>query len=444
MSDRERAFWYENGLRPAIAVLLGQNIASEWPAKYSTEEFRAKKTRGGFAWGTKLIPSNVVGHLAERIRTELGENPLIADDDVTWARDFFFLHTIRGTKHSTFHQVNRHSAEYYLKDFLQRAQLSDEVGEVGDWYVDVGIEISSEHGECLQWTTPTHYEVIQQALRISSRHAERISDINSSKYARDPVSHLTAISGFRAVPGVRGQGMYKAAYIQAYTTDKAVVYHPEGRHHAKFISIKEAMQFEHPSKTIEGIYNIYDEARTSNSSNARLEVRVPYQFATQVLIEFDPDVLKDCLCSFTRQEWWLGFLLSTLPFKLISLLRGFRMTRLLAISKTISQQATGASISRLIPEALALTAACVWLLNGLHARPEDGPAARRLMDAAFPITEAENLNMDVLAYNTFRRGAWQEEQEEGEEDRLPRTRVPYIPNGCVFFRRIMLDRKSVV
>jgi hypothetical protein len=148
-------------------------------------------------------------------------------------------------------------------------------------------------------------------LRISNRHAERISDINSSKYTRDPVSHLTAISGFRAVPGVRGQGMYEAAYIQAYTTDKAVVYHPEGRHHAKFITIKEAMQFKHPSKTIEGIYNIYDEARTANSSNARLEVRVPYQFATQVLIELDPNVLKDCLCSFTRQEWWLVFLLST-------------------------------------------------------------------------------------------------------------------------------------
>jgi hypothetical protein len=114
------------------------------------------------------------------------------------------------------------------------------------------------------------------------------------------------------------------------------------------------------------------------------------------------------------------------------------MTRLLAISKTISQQATGASVSRLIPEALTLTAACVWLLNGLHARPEDGPAARRLMDAALPLSEAEGLNTDVLAYNTFRRAGWQEDEDEGEEDRVPRTRVPYIPYGCVFFRRIMI------
>lgn len=114
------------------------------------------------------------------------------------------------------------------------------------------------------------------------------------------------------------------------------------------------------------------------------------------------------------------------------------MTRLLAISKTISQQAAGATVGRLIPEALALTAACVWLLNGLHARPEDGPAARRLMDAALPLSEAERLNTDVLAYNTFRRASWQEDEDDAEENRVSRTRVPYIPYGCVFFRRIMI------
>jgi hypothetical protein len=104
LSERERAFLYENGFRPAIATLLGQSIASAWPANYSTEQFRAKKTREGFAWGTKLIPSNVVDHLADRIRMELDMNPLIADEDVAWARDVFVFHTIRGTKHSTYHQ----------------------------------------------------------------------------------------------------------------------------------------------------------------------------------------------------------------------------------------------------------------------------------------------------------------------------------------------------
>lgn len=304
LTERERAFWYENGFRPAIAALLGESIASEWPAKYSTEQFRARKARGGFSWGTKLIPSNAVDPLADRIRMQLDDNSFVAKSDIAWARNFFILHTIRGTKHSTYHQVDVASAEYYLHDFIQAAQLSDEVPDVGDWYIDVGIEISSSEGECLQWTTATHHEIVQQALHISDQNAERISDINSSKYTRDPVSHLTAISGFRAVPGIRAGGEYKAAYIQAYTTDKSIVYNPDGRHHAKFITIKEAMGVNQPTTTIEGIYGIYEEARTANSSNARLEVRVPYEFATEVLMVFDHNVLKNCLCSFTRQEWW--------------------------------------------------------------------------------------------------------------------------------------------
>jgi hypothetical protein len=123
------------------------------------------------------------------------------------------------------------------------------------------------------------------------------------------------------------------------------------------------------------------------------------------------------------------------------------MTRLLAISQTLSQQASGSTCSRLIPEALTLTAACVWLLNGLHARPEDGPAARQLMDAALPLAEAAGLNHDVLAYNMSRQGDWQqEEEEEGEEEegrgepnnRRHHGRVPYMPYGCIFLRCIMI------
>lgn len=174
LTEHERAIWYENGFRPAIVTLLGQNITSEWPARYSMEQFRAQRTRGGFAWGTKLIPKDVVDQLANRIRVELDVNPFIPENETAWARDFFILHTIRGTKHSSYHRVNVESAEYYLYEFVQDSQLSSQVPEVGVWYINVGIEISSDQGECLQWMTATHYDVIQQALHISDAHAQRI------------------------------------------------------------------------------------------------------------------------------------------------------------------------------------------------------------------------------------------------------------------------------
>ena len=114
------------------------------------------------------------------------------------------------------------------------------------------------------------------------------------------------------------------------------------------------------------------------------------------------------------------------------------MTRITAISKTFYHQVGAANDKRFMAEALSLTAACVWLANGLHARPEDGPAARRLMDAVLPVTEADGVSREVLAYNTSVRGEERGEEEEEEEDVSSSRRVPYNPYGCVFFRRLKL------
>jgi hypothetical protein len=117
------------------------------------------------------------------------------------------------------------------------------------------------------------------------------------------------------------------------------------------------------------------------------------------------------------------------------------MTRLTAISKVLYYQANAVNHCRFMPESLLLTAACVWLTNGLHARPEDGPAARRLMDAILPLTEADEVSRDILAYNTKVRGGGGEEDEEGEEEEEAGSdgnAVPYNPYGCVFLRRLRL------
>lgn len=214
------------------------------------------------------------------------------------------MHTIRGVKHGNFHHVDVVSAQLFLDELMEDSQLSYEVPNIGEWYIDVAIQISDDRQGCLQWITSAHYAVIEQAMRITHEHAERISDINSSKYSRDHASHLTAISGFRATPGVQAEGPFEVAYIQAYTTDKSVVYNIDGAHHAKFLTLAEAMGTIQPPTMVNGLYDIYAAALRANSSSARVEVRVPFAFATAVLVEFDPLVLRDCLCSFTREEWW--------------------------------------------------------------------------------------------------------------------------------------------
>ncbi|KAG6874617.1 hypothetical protein C0992_007261 [Termitomyces sp. T32_za158] len=335
----------------------------------------------------------------------------------------------------TWHQPDANSADLAFHRFLHDSRLPPDLFTVGEWYVDVGIEISSNDGACLQWLTDTHNLVVQQALVIDEHHAARVTDLGSSKYSRDTVSHLTAVSGFRIVPGVLAQGIYACKYLQAYTTDKSIVYNNDDGHHAKFLTTREAMAVDQPTPTISGLHTIYDRATRYNGSNARLEARVPLQWATSVLLELNPAILKRSLCIFTRKEWW-----------------SFRILRLQAASTVISWQVAAASEFRVNEQALTLTAACVWLINGLHTRPEDGPGARRLMDAALPVAEADEVSPDDVAYRRSlpqKRTISRDDREEGDEDEeeVPDEEeeeeegdssdgVTHNSNGCIFLRRI--------
>ncbi|KAJ3555821.1 hypothetical protein NP233_g12116 [Leucocoprinus birnbaumii] len=395
-------------MRPAVQTLLGHRIASDWPATLATEQARAHKTYGGMpGWTQKIIPREYVSRLADAIRNAIEEDLFLDEEDVVWAKDFFFVHSVRGLKHGYYHQVTEAGAQHFLDDFVRDCRLVRNAHLLGDWWIDVGIEISSDIGDCVQWATGNHRDVVQQALFIPDEDANRITSLSSSKYSRDLASHLSAVSGFRIEPG-SAHGPLDAVYLQAYTTDKAVVYNTEGTHHAKFLTISEALSQDQPCKTIEGLYDIYEKAKEANSSNARLEVRVPWHHATDALMTFDAGVIRSSLYAFTPQEWW-----------------NFRLIRMTAISQCLHQQALGVTRMRFLHDALTLTAGCVWLLNGLHARPDDGPASRDLMDAALPLVEAYESNDMQLAYRVRIR----------DNDNL----IAHIPFGCVFFRRMIVS-----
>lgn len=304
MSKEKRAFWYDNGLRPAIKSRLGSQIASQWPATYAAEELRAGKSTGGYSWSTKVIPKEEVEYLADSIRHELCMNDNISAEDRRWASDFFIMHTIRGVKHGTYHHADSASAEFYLRGHYADAQLSPLVPDYGEWYVDVGIEISSVQEHCLQWRTTGHRIIVEQALHITPDQALKIASFGSSRYALDSASHLPDLSGFRLETGTRTRGIHDASYIHAYTTDKAVVYNIQGSRHSKYVTMKEALGSEDPLPTIDSLHDIYDQAKYSNPSNARLEVRVPAAFAPEALLDIDPHALQHCLAVYTKQEWW--------------------------------------------------------------------------------------------------------------------------------------------
>jgi hypothetical protein len=113
------------------------------------------------------------------------------------------------------------------------------------------------------------------------------------------------------------------------------------------------------------------------------------------------------------------------------------MIRGLALGKVLSDQAHGPSKLRVKPEALLLTAACVWLINSLHSRPDDGPSCRNLMQAVLPATHEED-DM-VLAYpprNGQGGDAGDGDDEDDSDDEADRGN-PYNPYGVIFLRKIM-------
>jgi hypothetical protein len=202
--------------------------------------------------------------------------------------------------------MNEMSAQFALEEYLVDAKIPIHATETGYWFIDVGVEYSAMDGpECLQWSTSSHFHVVRDVLRIPDNHASRITSIGSTKYARDVVSHLPAVSGCRIEPGIQAEGPFEVQYFQMYTTDKAITYNPEGGYHGKAITMDVAMGPSQPPPFLNGLYGVYRSAMDENASNARIEVRVPFRHATRVLLNVDSHVIRNSLMSFTLDEWWL-------------------------------------------------------------------------------------------------------------------------------------------
>ena len=131
---------------------------------------------------------------------------------------------------------------------------------------------------------------------------------------------------------------------------------------------------------------------------------------------------------------------STWKAKFFSIRRYFRAYRLLGISNALMIQGSGPPKFRVKREALLLTAACVWLVNGLHARPDDGPSSRSLMKAVLPLTDDDDHL--VLAHIPRGRRVGGDDDDGADENESDSEEfdagTPCYPYGAIFLRRIMV------
>ena len=178
--------FYEKGLHLAIEQIL-HDLSAKWPATYSDKMFHAHGHNGQLSFQTKSIPQWDVYCLEDTIHHHLDLN------DSFWARGLVFLHEIHGVNHSSFHSSNTHSADMALELFLQMNDLHNVVLGSGEWWFNIGIEISSEDKNCLSWRTDSHVHLVQAALKINNHTDSHITSIGSSKYTQDLVSHMSMV-----------------------------------------------------------------------------------------------------------------------------------------------------------------------------------------------------------------------------------------------------------
>jgi hypothetical protein len=260
--------------------------------------FRARGRNGTFSFQTKMIPFWNVYELGSTIRSKL------RDAGIPWATGIVFLNQIRGVKDTTWHNLSENGAAQALEEFLTLESLDlATLKRRGRWWVDVGLEFFSDDKDCLAWRTDSHTAVVQEICQISERNAQRITSVGSSKYTRDMISHLPQVSGCRIEPGVQGQGGDEVAYLQMYCTDKSLTYRKDQGHHSKFVTCGDIVKGK-ADGFISSLYSLYINAIGNNNAHARIEIRVPLEFSSKVLLGFNQDIIWRALVSFPRVEWW--------------------------------------------------------------------------------------------------------------------------------------------
>lgn len=294
LSQDEMRIFYEQGFRPAM-VDLDEVGATEWPSTYDNEMFRARGNRGTLSFQSKVIDSLTGVALGDKIRECLREN---GHED--YATGLVFLHQIRGVKSTTIHQPTATSATQALRSFLTNHSIR--IGH-GRWWIDIGLEISSDDNNCLAWRTDSHPHVAKNVLRILANTAKRVTSPGSSKGTRDILSGMPGVSGLRLSPGARAQGAFRAQYLQLYTTDKATIYRPDNGHYGKYLTCSDVLKGKDDA-FIDKLYTLYRDAIGKNTSCARVECRVPLEFANSVLLDFSESLARRSLVSFHPTTFW--------------------------------------------------------------------------------------------------------------------------------------------
>ncbi|KAG1717976.1 hypothetical protein EDB19DRAFT_1921560 [Suillus lakei] len=346
---------YNDGLRPTLQS-LNPDTMTNWPTTYGSALTRAKKRDNRYQYGTRPFP----GRMVQRFGYEL---PRLLAAAHPWARNIVFMTQVQGVKEANQHAPDDRRAASDALSVLMH-DLDAELRNEPHCWVDVGLELS-EPGFSYQWRTDAHSDIIEHFTCLTAVQASSYVNRPSRQYSRDIAAGLMHVSGFR---GAFSLDDADPVYIQAYTTDKALIQQLDGGRHGLAMSGRQLMEGT-PPEYMTNIYALYFDARENHDCAARIELRVPIGYATRTALWFPVELTRDSILAFNREDWWQ-----------------WRLVRLLGFMRTLALQNECGGPLRVGVDALSLSGGILWMTNGLHSRPDDGSAARDLMCTILPLT----------------------------------------------------------
>ncbi|RXW14188.1 hypothetical protein EST38_g11667 [Candolleomyces aberdarensis] len=377
----EQATFYNLGLRPTLAAML-EDRAVDIPPDYESLQFRAQGVDGRLTFTTKILPQHHVAQFIPALRRTLVEN------GVPWGRNLFVVHEIRGVKNSTYHIPDPENAEVALQDFLDQNHINfhDIVNDLDEnfssrWFVDVGLEISAPSHSCLAWICAEHQNVLSEFCGVDNETATRLTAPNAYRgYSRDILAHCVDIAGFRLEPGASGRGDVDLQYMQCYTTEKGVLDRKDGSSYSKRLTMAKVIKGKHRDY-LNKLYHTFIAASDQNPSSARIEVRVPFEHASRVLVDPPMDTLQNALVAIHPTVHW-----------------GTRAYKAVAAHELIDWYHESPTDLQVTKPSLSLLVGLTWWVNALHSTYDDRNHSREIISAILPHRRREDVMTSQLPF----------------------------------------------
>ncbi|KAG9318980.1 hypothetical protein JVU11DRAFT_1096 [Chiua virens] len=335
LTDDQLSAIYDFGLYPVICHIAPE-LATNWSPTYAA---------------AKLDTAHLLGYTIKHF----------LQDALPWAYGCMWMVQIQGVKEVHTHTPNEFMDSYDSFQALLDGLMQELIFEGQSW-VDVGLQIS-EDNHVLQWRTDAHPLLVNEFSHLSENAVTVLCRSPSRSYQRDYVVGLTDLSGFRVTLNPPDPDP-DSAYIQAYTMDKSLITHLEVGRHGLFMRGSDALHWDDDDRIpgyCKRMMSIY-KAGTRHTTAARVEARVPVRTAVRAMLDFPEGLLERTLCRYSAVDWWQ-----------------WRQIRMICIAETLALQNRVHPSLQYKKEALNLTAALVWLANGLNSRPDDDQYGRDVM-----------------------------------------------------------------